>query len=150
MTRVEGGLGMPDKEASEKLLKIPAGNRVTVDIKQPRNVKFHNKYFALLDFSYDHWTPQSVPDSRYKNKVPEKSFTRFRKDIAILCGHYDLVIRLDGTTRVEARSISFASMSEDEFDELYNATIDVILKHVLTNYDKQQLEQVINDLLAFG
>jgi hypothetical protein len=49
----------------------------------------------------------------------------------------------------EAKSISFGLMDEVEFEQLYNATVDVVLRRILTNYSKQDLENVINQLLAF-
>ena len=40
-------------------------------------------------------------------------------------------------------------MDEIEFETLYSATIDVILSRILTKYTRQDLDNVINQLLAF-
>jgi len=80
---------------------------------------------------------------------PEKNFDRFRKDIAILAGFYEATFRLNGDVRLEAKSISFHSMSEDEFEELYTKTIDVIVKHVLNNYTDEMLRSVLEQVEAF-
>ena len=68
-----------------------------------------------------------------------------------MAGHYDSFYRIDGTVRIEAKSISFAQMKEGDFDKFYSATIDAILKYILTNYQREDLEQVVEQLLAgFG
>ena len=88
---------------------------------------FTKKWFALLKIGYDNWEPGEI-NSQYG--TPEKNFERFRKDVTILAGYYSIVVRLDGTTRVEADSVSFGSMDESQFSELYSKTIDVLLRRV--------------------
>jgi hypothetical protein len=79
----------------------------------------------------------------------QKNFEQFRADIVILAGYYETAIRLNGDTRVTAKSISFGSMDQGEFDRLYSATVDVILARVLTKYTRDDLNAVIDRLLAF-
>ena len=86
----------------------------------------------------------------YEFVCPQKNPERFRKDVIILAGYFDATYRLDGDVRIEAKSISFASMSEDEFEKLYSATIDVILKHVCTQFDGKMLDEVVEQALAFA
>jgi hypothetical protein len=59
------------------------------------------------------------------------------------------VYRVDGSVRIEAKSISFAMMNEESFAELYDSTINVILSKILTNYTKQELEDVVGELMSF-
>jgi len=90
-----------------------------------------------------------LEDAKWKDVVPEKSFDRFRKDLIIMSGRYDAVYRVDGSVRIEAKSISFASMNEEEFKELWNATTTVILEKVLTNYTSDDLKEVVLKLEQF-
>ena len=85
-----------------------------------------------------------------KKVTPEKNFDRFRKDIIVLAGYYDATYRLNGDTRIEAKSISFGSMSEDEFEKLYSACVDVILQYVCTQYDGKMLDEVVEQAMAFA
>ena len=136
----------PDTEDWYKKIKI--GSVVENDSVTVRNPKFHRKYFALLNVGFDNWKPGEI---NTKYGVPTKNFERFRKDVAILCGFYEIVVRLDGTTRPEALSISFARMEEEEFQDLYSKTIDIFLDKI---YDKkmtaEELDNVVNQYLSFA
>ena len=127
----------------DHLSKIKAGQPVRVTLRRVRNYRFHQKWFALLNFAYDYWEPP-------ENHVAEKNFDRFRKDITILAGFYERYVRIDGTTRVEAKSVSFASMTQDEFENLYQATIDALLKYVLKNYDRDLIDEAVNYIMEFA
>lgn len=129
---------------AELLKHIKTGQPTRLTFKRIRNYQFHKKFFALLDFAFDHWTP---PD----NYVGEKNFDQFRADVIILCGFYHQWIRLDGSTRTMPKSISFGSMTEDEFEKLFTKAIDVIIRHVQMEYqyDAEQLRSVIEQVEAF-
>ena len=66
-----------------------------------------------------------------------------------MSGHYNAVYRLDGTIRIEAKSMAFGSMNEEQFNELYNATFDLILDKVLTTYTNKDLQKVIKEIEDF-
>jgi hypothetical protein len=134
-------------ESFELLQKIKAGDSVTVDIVKPRNYQFHKKWFALLKVAFDHWEP-TIPETKWK-VIPQKNFDRFRKDVTILAGYYYSTVRLDGDVRIDAKSVSFGSMSHDEFDELYSKTVDVILQRILTKYTREDLDRVVDEVMAF-
>ncbi|MBV1928234.1 MAG: DUF1367 family protein [Gammaproteobacteria bacterium] len=151
MVRTPAGLVPDGVESSEVISKVKIGSGVRVKIIRVRNRKFHRKFFALVNFAYDHWEPGEFQDPKWKGISPEKSKDRFRKDLTILAGFYEATFRLDGSTRVEAQSISFDRMDQESFDELYSAFINVVLKHVLTNYQREDLERVIEQLiLGYG
>lgn len=147
--RIQGGWVPGDKESAAYTIKAKNGETHEFKASKPRNVQFHRKYFALLNFAFDHWTPGELTGKRRENITPEKSFDRFRADMTILAGYYKQVIRTDNSLLIEPKSISFASMKEEQFEELYSNTINVILKRILTNYNKEQLDKVIMELLAF-
>jgi len=91
-----------------------------------------------------------LEDPRWKGIVPEKSFDRFRADIQILAGHYEAKYRIDGSVRIESKSVSFARMTDKSFEELYSAVIDVGLKHILVGYDDaDQVDRVVMELIQF-
>ena len=156
--KTPNNLLMPASYHDQELLKkIKVGAPVRMKLTQIRNYEFHKKYFALLNLAYDYWEvpqPSSTDLLLTKNVpppavTPEKNFDRFRKDIIILAGFYEASYRLNGEVRLEAKSISFHSMSEDEFEELYTKTIDVIIKHVLKNYTDEMLRSVLDQIEAF-
>ena len=127
---------------AELLSHIKIGQPTKLTFTRVRNYVFHQKYFVLLNLAFDYWEPD-------EDQVGEKNFDQFRSDVIILAGFYEQWIRLDGSIRVVAKSISFASMSEDDFDKLYSKTIDVIIKYVLTNYTGQALRSLLEEVEAF-
>jgi len=106
----------------ENLKKIKPLAMIKCEISQPRNIKFHRKFFALIKMVYQN-------QERYNN------IEHLRKDLIISAGFYDSRVNLYGEEINEAKSISFASMKQIEFDDLYNRVLDEIVKHF--HFDKQ-------------
>lgn len=147
LTKAPNGTLVPaDPQAAEYIAKLKLGAGVRATVKQQRNPRFHRKFFALLNVAFDAWDPV---EATYKGQAVGKNFEQFRNDITVLAGFYEMAVNLRGETRLTAKSISFANMSQDEFDELYNATVNVILARVLTNYTRDDLDAVIDRLTGF-
>ena len=113
----------------------------------PRNLKFHRKLFVLFGIAFDAF---DLGEIRYKGVIVKKNMERFRKDITIKAGFYDVVFNLEGELRLEAKSISFAKMDDEEFGRLYNECINVILEKVLTNYTKDDINEQVDRILGFS
>lgn len=147
LMKVSGGLLAPvDQQAIDYISKMKLGAGVTVDVKRHRNPGFHKKFFALLNLAFEAWEPG---ERAYQGELVRKNFEQFRNDITVLAGYFDMAITLKGETRLTAKSISFASMGQDEFEELYNAVINVVLQKILTNYSRDDLDNVVNQILGF-
>lgn len=128
-----GGMLRPANQADvETLAKVANGNLVQVDFKQPRNPQFHRKFFAMLNFAYEYWNPEPILIEGL-NIAPEKNFERFRKDVLILAGYRHAVVNIKNEVRYEADSISFASMDDMQFQEVYQDTFNVCWRMVLQN-----------------
>lgn len=139
-----GGTLLPDSQADlDKLKGFGHGEVIKAVVTRPRNYQFHKKFMKLIEYAYNCW---DQPETENKHGPVRKSLTTFRKDLTILAGFYEQVMRLDGSVRIEAKSISFARMEQHEFDQLYSAVIDVILKHVLTTHTR---EDVVQGVLQF-
>lgn len=147
MKTLGGALVPCDPQAAEFIQKLKVGAGVRAKVSKARNTFFHRKFFALLNHAFEAWEPVQ---KAYKGIGIQKNFNQFRKDVTILAGFYEANIRLNGEIRMEAKSINFASMSQDEFEHLYSKTIDVILSRILTNYTRDDLENVINQILSFS
>lgn len=81
-----------------------------------------------------------------------KSFDAYRAWVIVEAGHYDAIQLPDGTLKKHPRSISFASMDECEFQELYKASLDVLWRWILSRSFNSQLEveNAANQLLSFA
>lgn len=148
MKTASGVLAPHDDGADEFIRKMKTGALAHADFKRVRNYQFHKKYFALIKFAFDQWEPAG--ELQYKGMPVQKNLKRFRKDIAILSGFFETTVNLKGEVRLEAKSISFAQMDDYEFEELYQATISIVLAKVLKNFTRADLDRVVDQLLAFA
>lgn len=148
LTKTASGALVPiDPQAVEFITKLKLGAGVTASIKKHRNPAFHRKLFALLNIAFDSWEPEQ---KEYKGMRVLKNFDQFRNDVTVLSGYYETSINLKGEVRLTAKSISFSNMDDDEFADLYSKVIDVILSRILKNYTKQDLDNVVDQVLGFA
>lgn len=104
--------------------KIKLNKVYEYEFKQPRNYMFLKKFFALVNLVY-------------QNQEQYNNIEHLRRDLIIESGNYDLRYDLNGFELREAKSISFAKMSQNDFDKLYSDVIDVIIKYF--NFDKEEI-----------
>lgn len=146
-----GNVLIPADPEAEKLLKrIALGDGISVEAKKFNDIRFHRKLFALLNLAFDIWEPDDMPEVRGQKVA--KNFDRFRKDVTILAGHYTVLHRLDGSVYLEADSLSFAKCDDHKKNDVYRSILNVVWERVLkhANFrDEQEVEQVVNQLIAF-
>jgi hypothetical protein len=135
-----------DELSAEAMEAMLPNTEFKAELTRPRNYKFHQKFFTLIDVAYKAW---EGPVIEHKGEMIRASLDRFRKDIQIMCGYYEIVVNIRGELRKEAKSISFANMEQDEFEKLYSTAIDVILGKVLSGYTKDDLDEQVNRILRF-
>ena len=128
-----------------------AGEMFNLETVFPRNPKFHRKMFALLSVGFDSWEPDRKRFN-YNGRAIEKNFERFREQVLIMAGHYDQVFSLRGDKmELVAKSISYAALDDAEFETLYSAVIDVLLREVCTRYaGRAELEAVVERVMGFA
>lgn len=138
------------EEDAEKLSKIKTGSPVRCEITQMRNPFFHKKFFSLVKFLFDIWA-DGVPRKIYKGEMVQPSMERFRKDLTILAGHYVAHYNIRGEVRLEAESISFAKMSQEDFEALYSSIINVALQKVINRPDltEERVRALVDQLMAY-
>lgn len=146
-----GALAPVDAEAREMVDKLKLGQGIQASVRRARNVRFHRKGMALFRLAYDVWEP--LTPLEYKGLPVAKDFERFRKDMTILAGFYKAVYNARGEVRLEAESLRFSSMSEERFEEVFNAVLNVVWSRVLkaAGYASvEDVEEVIEELMRFG
>lgn len=151
MTKGPRGSLLPaDDEQADLLSKIPAAALVRVTVARVRNGKFLRKYFALLKFAFDMWT-ELQPKREHRGQLVVTSFDRFRDEVTILAGHYEAVFSVSGELRLQAKSVSFAKMSEEDFEKFYSHVIDVLLQKVLHSdrLTPEKMRAYVEQVLAF-
>jgi hypothetical protein len=114
----------------EEKKKLPIGWEGVAEIKRERNYEFHKKFFALLNMFFD-----NQPE---ENEI--KNFNTFRKIKTMKAGFYESVITDKGITYLPI-SISFSSMDETEFKDLYSKMLDVVIR------DLKITEEMYNSMI---
>jgi hypothetical protein len=144
------GLIPANDESYEVIKRMKAGATVRCEISQMRNAKFFRKWWLLAKYAYDMWS-ETMPPQQYKGQDVQPSFERFRKDLTILAGHCHPVFNIRGEMRVEADSLRWDRMDEQEFEQLYSNTIQAVLTRVLHSsaMTEEQLRAHVDRVLAF-
>lgn len=154
LMKVTGGYMLPvTQQDVEALAKIKEGDGIECSFTKKRQLWYHKKFFALLNYAYDVWEPPEVKWQIREADEPVtavKNFERYRKDIIIKAGYYEIVVNLKGEARAEAQSISFDNMDEDAFSMLFGKVLGVIIDLVLRNYTDDDIDRVIENLEAFN
>lgn len=99
------------------------------DVKHPRNYEFHKKYFALLNLVY-------------ANQQKWTDFDGFRAYVVIKSGYSKKYITDKGLL-VLPDSISFGNMDAFKFQEMYNSTINFLIREFLPKTTKAEIEEQI-------
>lgn len=110
----------------EEANKIKVGEEVTV--RRSRNPEFHRKVFSLIKLGFAN---QDVFDN----------FDIYRQVLTMKAGYVTWVKGKDNKEHPLPKSLSFDSMSQTEFEDLFRAVLEVISKELKTSgaYIEEQL-----------
>jgi hypothetical protein len=148
------GLAPACDEAQQWLAKKKLGATILVEPREPRNGAFFRKWWALVQLGYDYWS-EAAETVTYKGQNVLPNFDRFRKDVTVLAGFYEPVVNLKGEVRLEPESLKWASMTEERFCQLYDATIQVLLRQVFNGkicreWSEDELRRVAEQVMEFA
>lgn len=147
MTRTPQGLAPATADAAEMLAKIGVGKAVNAKVSQPRNGKFHRKFFGMIDVAYSN---HDWPEVKTNWGMATVSRKLFRQYVTVKSGHYEVALTPHGEPRCTPKSISWAKMDETEFSKLYSDVLDVILAEFLTNWTSGDMDDAVNRMLGFA
>ena len=148
------GLVPACEEAADWLKRKKLGATILVEPREPRNGAYFRKWWALVQTGYDYWA-DSAKTLEFKGKPVLPNFDRFRRDVTISAGFYYPVANLKGEVRIEAESLKWASMSEERFNQLYDATVRVLLERVFNgrvckHWTEAELRSVVEEISSFA
>jgi hypothetical protein len=112
----------------QKAKKIKVDSAVSCKITKPRNIKFHRKFFGLINLVFQN---QEI----YNN--PE----HLREELTKKAGFYEVYTNHLGVLNYKAKSISFVKMSQEEFEYLYDRFLDAIEE--IFKFDKESIRKEI-------
>jgi len=122
-----------DAEDFKKCLKLQPGDVVEIIKWRERNLDHHKKYFSFLN-TVIYFLPEDEKFDKLRN------IDYLRKEIMVLIGEVDFRFTMTGDKCIEVRSISFKSIDQSKFDQIYSLSVNAVLKHYLPNisYDDFQ------------
>ena len=127
---------MYDEDYDEKK-KLKIDEVYEAEIRLPRNLRFHRKYFALIRCSWEYLTEQQ--QKFFKNDIEV-----FRKSLEVTAGWCEPVYAIDSQEWYHApKSIAFDKMKEDEFEHLYNAVRDILFRAIIPQISKEEFESAL-------
>jgi hypothetical protein len=139
LNTAHGLIPMYDADHDEKK-KLKIGEEYQAEIKQPRNIRFHNLYFALINCTWEYLNERQVEFFNGNKEV-------FRKSLEVAAGHCDKVFSFRLKEWVDVpKSVSFSSMDEHEFRDLYDRVKDVIFNTILKDIS---IEEFNKNLINF-
>ena len=132
--RKELGCLKPADEEAEKVLRgVKLGECVTVDVKKPRNLQHHRKFWKLME---------TICQNQEHYATAKDICTVFKFRI----GHTKKILTRDGIVE-EPLSISFAAMDQDEFAAFYDRAVDFVLKEVIPGLKREDLERELMEFM---
>lgn len=130
-----GGVLTPASDIeAERMSRIKTGLICEIDIKggEKRNRGYHKKIFSFMNFCFQYWCANNT---EVEFQCEAAQFDYFRKRLAIQAGYYDYVVDLNGSTMIQARSISYDNMSQEEFEQFGSAIINAAIATVFQGAD---------------
>ena len=132
-----GALRPVDEHGETVLHGLGQGEIVGIELKRPRNVLHHRKFFAMLSVVL-------------KNQEHYKSVQDLLDVCKLRTGHCRTVQTKNGAIRIPS-SISFAAMDQSAFEAFYQRACGWVIEEVLPGLQKRHLdEEVEAELLLFG
>lgn len=128
---VKTEFGLVPRFENEYYEKLGVGDVVEVNVKKPRNYEHHEKFFALLRITFE-------------NQDVYTDIDFMREELTKAAGFFESYINHKGITCYKAKSISFASMDQEDFETFYRTFFDTVCN--VWGFDPELLEEEILDL----
>lgn len=125
------GLEAYGPEANDLLERIKVSDVVEITTKKPRNIRHHQKYWALCNL--------------VAKQVDSKSET-ISDLIKLKTGHANRVKTADGTIYELPGSISFAAMDQTAFEQFYEHAMRFVCTDIIPNLSETDLKHHIEQL----
>ena len=136
----EGFVPLDDIDWEQKK-QLKLGSDVKIRITMPRNIKFHRKFFALLNITFEN-LPEKIQEEKNIDSVD-----RLLQLIKIHLGYYD-VVKVGESNVLNLHSISFAKMDETEFRHFYDLAVNDILRYFLQGTNRNDLLQEVDAFIG--
>jgi len=126
-----------DRAGENALSRFKQGDIVAVEIRKPRNAKFHRLYWSLITIVHDNMDGDRYP-------TPED----LHAAIKIAAGIRTQIQLPDGTIGFIPGSIAFHKMDEEAFSQFFGRVCDLISKHFLPGVSNEDLRAEVEVMIG--
>lgn len=130
-----GKLEPVDDVGRDILSHIATGNVVRAEVKRPRNLGHHRKFWALVSMIYENQTRYGSPEL-------------LLDAIKVHIGHCETMKLRDGREVLIPKSISFSQMDQTAFDQFWDRVVACVCKDIIPGLKRADLERELLDLVA--
>jgi hypothetical protein len=127
-----------DKRAEDALAAIPFGETVAIEIHRSRSNPQNRLYWAIVEYVAE--------GAGYNNKDD------LHKTLLVSLGRYDVVRVIggpfNGKTIACPQSTAFSALSQDEFQEYFDAAIMLICRDIIPGTDSGDLVREVEMMLG--
>jgi len=137
LRKVGAGFVPVNDPAREFFDKTKLGQEISVKANRDRNLAHHRKAFSLLHVVFQ---SQEIFDTEEK----------LRLGLTYMSGYVDsMVVAKNGDTVMIPKSWAFNSMSQEEFNELYESLKTEALKLLPSGWTNEQLDNAVLEITSF-
>lgn len=127
-TRTLSGLAPTDDAATRRLQRIPLGNTVQVTVASQRRHKSLARWWVLCGLIY-------------QNSDQFGSAEQVSDLLKIMSGHCSTIVsKATGEIYLIPKSISFAAIPEDEFQEIWLRAIKAVCTDIIPGLEEQAVQ----------
>lgn len=144
-----GALRPANDAAEQAMSKVKHGTEVRVEMRRPRNLQHHKKFWALASIVADnqeHYASAEHLVDALKVATGHCE-THAGKPETVACPHCGGTFKHQTIIYVP-HSISFKSMDQAEFEAFYERCLDIVAKHVIPGIDKDDLRREVEGFLT--
>ena len=117
--------------------KFKAGEVYPAKIWKKRNVLFHRKFFALMNY---------VLENQEKYENLEDLIT----EVKLRAGWYVEHVTLKGKMVYIPKSISFENMDDTDFEKLFSKAIDIVIKWFIKEMNAEKLDLIVDEIIGYA
>jgi hypothetical protein len=122
------GLAPADDDAREHLLKYKIGDTLAAEIVKPREHRSIRRYWAMIKLVLD-------STDQFKSRYQLHTYLKIR------AGHCTSIVnKLSGEVFLIPESIDYATLNEDQFNDVWRRIVDVICEEILPGVQEHELE----------
>jgi len=134
LVREGNRLAAADPISAEAISALKHKETFTASIRRQRNPKHHRKWWALLSIIFPHQNAFATVQD-------------LNNAIKIGVGLFESGKTVDGLPWVSPKSISYAAMDQNAFEQFYDKAVDMILTRIVPTISRADLEAQVHEIL---